>query len=571
MIWRSKTKQKELRLRKGVVLLSLLILCVALPVCRYGPRVYSRWEQHRLITQTRSLLAANDYARAILCLRRILELNPANLEASRLFAELADKVGRPEAVSFRERVCLLAPDSFDDAYAWAVSALKFGDLTRASEALKILKKTGENRAGYHEIAARIAVAERRPVEAHAEFSEALKLTPGDQMLQLQAAVLDIQSKNPAVREAARQALERLRRTPEQHIGALRALAVCYAGSGQIDRALQIARELMTSPGANFEDRLTYLSILQGTRNPGFTSYLTGLQESARNDPVQIAMLADWMNTHGLAMLNNDWLATLPPKTIATPPVAPKAAKAYILLADWKKLQTFTATPGWDDLEFMRLAFLSRALAENGDATGSDAQWKVAISMTADRPDRLEMLEKTAAEWNWDARLEDLLWFIADNSKHPQQALQLLATRYQRTGDTRKLYRAVTDLHNHDPTNVPLKNNWILLALLLNADTDRATQAAEELYNSNRSDPHVVATYAFSLYMADRTDDALAVMGTLSPEQLSEPTISAYYGMLLAALRKPDASKYLGHSKGAPLLPEEEQLVERAWESLDDKE
>ena len=563
MQWKSKTKRQERRLRKGVFLVSILLLSIALPVCRYGPRLYSRWEQHRLLAQARALLDAGDYRRSVLCLRQTLQLNPGNVEAVRIFADLADKTGKPDAVAFRERVSLLAPDSFDDAYAWATTALKYGDLAQAGEALAVLKRTGENREGYHEIAARIAVAARRPAEAKAEFSEALKLAPGDQPLQLEAAALDVQSNNAAVREAARQTLERLRKTPAQHTAALRALTAAYAFRGQLGPALPLARELATNSDASFEDRLIYLTILGSGRNPYFIAYLTGLQESVLNDPTRTAMLVSWLNTHGLAMMNSDWLATLPQDTVNKPPVAPETAETYILLAEWKKLKALTANPDWGDFEFMRLAYLSRALAQTGDSAGSDVQWKAAISAAADQPERLETLEKTAAAWRWDAKLEDLLWFIADNSKHPQQALETLANRYQHTGDTRKLYRAASGLLAHDPTNVALKNNWALLALLLHEDPDGALQAAQDLYNANSANPHIAATYAFALYMSNRTDDALDVMRKLPPEQLNIPSVAAYYGMMLAAIRSPEAGKYLDRAKEASLLPEEQKLLDKA--------
>ena len=75
MTWKSKTKQTERRLRTRSVLLTILILGVALPVCRYGPRLYSRWEQKRLGAETRRAIDAGDYRKAALSVRRIVELN----------------------------------------------------------------------------------------------------------------------------------------------------------------------------------------------------------------------------------------------------------------------------------------------------------------------------------------------------------------------------------------------------------------------------------------------------------------------------------------------------------------
>ena len=72
-------------------------------------------------------------------------------------------------------------------------------------------------------------------------------------------------------------------------------------------------------------------------------------------------------------------------------------------------------------------------------------------------------------------------------------------------------------------------------------------------------------------MTNRTDDALAVMRKLPPEQLNIPTISAYYGIMLAAIHSPDASKYLNQAKSVSFLPEEARLMEKARQSVSDKE
>jgi len=567
--WRSKSKSAEHRWRKRVVVLSIVILSVALPVCRYGARFYNRWEQRHLVSQARELMDAGDYRKAALALQRTLELNPANLEASRLFAELGDKLETPEAVSLRERVSLLAPDSYDDAYALAATGLKFGSLAIAQEGLGIMKKLAPDNAKTHEIEARVLVDTGRPGQAQEEFAKSLKLDPGNELVQLEAAVLDIQSPDAAKREAARETLEKLRSAQAEHIGALRALATTYAQGPDPAKSVPLAKELAADPKATFQDRLVYLTILRGLRSPDFVSYLTELQSSA-SDPLQVAMLVGWMNNHRLALLARDWLKKLPVETTTKPPVALKLAESDVLVADWNALLALTKDPSWGNFEFMRLAFLSRALDEKGDKTGSDLKWSAAAALAANSPNQLDTLEKTAAGWGWDGRLEALLWSIAGSSNHPQQALQTLAGRYEKIGDTRDLYRVMSELLDHDVTNSQLKNDWAMLSLLLQADPNGAVQAAEELYDANPTNPHTAATYAFALYMTNRTDDALDVMRKLPQEQLNIPSISAYYGIMLAAIRSPDATKYLNQAKGVHFLPEEESLLAKAREAMAEK-
>jgi hypothetical protein len=57
------------------------------------------------------------------------------------------------------------------------------------------------------------------------------------------------------------------------------------------------------------------------------------------------------------------------------------------------------------------------------------------------------------------------------------------------------------------------------------------------------------------------------MSSLTDEQLSDPSVGAYYGICLAALNDPRASRYLDAGKDALFLPEEKRLVEKARAAL----
>jgi cytochrome c-type biogenesis protein CcmH/NrfG len=568
--WKSKTQQKEHRWRRRILLLLIPVLCIALPVCRYGRRLYVKWEQTRLVAKSRADMEAGEFHDAALSLQRVLQLNPGNLEASRLFAELGDRLETPEAVSLRERVSLLLPDSFDDAYALASTALKFNNLAVAQEGFMIMKKLAPDDAKTHEIEARIDLDTGRKGLAQTEFATSLKLDPSNEQVQLESAILNIEAPDAAAREAARQTLERLRGVQSTHIGALRTLAAIYARSGQTGLAVPLAKELAADPKATFQDRLVYLTILRISGSADFTPYLSGLQQDAETTPLNAAMLAGWMNTHRLALLARDWLRKLPADMTRKPPVALKLAESDILAEDWDALMALTKDPDWESFEFMRLAYLSRAFLEKGNPDASAVQWDAAVALANSKPGQLDTLEKTAASWGWDGRLEKLLWSIAASSNHPQEALQTLAGRYEKVGDTRDLYHVMSELLDHDVTNSQLKNDWAMLSLLLQADPNGAVQAAEDLYDANSTNPHVAATYAFALFMTNRTDDALAVMQKLPQTDLDIPSISAYYGILLAAVRNPDATKYLNQAKGVHFLPEEESLLTKARSQMGEK-
>lgn len=563
MIWKSRAKVNEKRWRTRILIATAVILIGALPALRFGPRLASHWEQYRLISEARGLLAKDEYRKAALCLRRTLELNTNHLEATRLFGGMAEKLGRPEAITLRERASHLAPNSFEDAEAWGSLAQRIGDQQSTREALRIMERTGPNRAGYHLILARMAQAEGQRGEARGHFLAALQAEPKNDEVQLEAAELDLEATVPAIQQEAQKNLERLRALPRFHLPALRALAAYEGRKGRLELALPLTKELIADPGATFSDRLMHLSALHATDNPHFAAYLNDLEEEAKGKPGPTALLLGWLDVHSLDMLSRDLAEKLPPEMTAKPPVALKLVENCVLLSDWKKLLKLTEHAEWGESEYLRLAYLSRSLAETGEAAEAEAKWKAAVAAVAQQPDHLDELAQLAAAWRWRARQEALLWYIAGISKRPQAALQTLALTYSRAHDTRNLLRALASLLALSPGDFPLKNNWAMTALLMRSDLDRATEAAREVYEARPTDPHAAATYAFALFTNDRTDDALEVMRKLTPEQLAAPSIAAYYGLLLAALRDPEAPKYLDLARNAKLLPEEEQLITKA--------
>ena len=110
----------------------------------------------------------------------------------------------------------------------------------------------------------------------------------------------------------------------------------------------------------------------------------------------------------------------------------------------------------------------------------------------------------------------------------------------------------------------MQNNIAQLSLLLNLNADRGHRLARDLHEREPKNPVYASTYAFALHAKGDTKKALAVMNTLTAEQLRQPEIAAYYGIILAAAGEhAKAAEYLDLGEKAGLLPEEKALVEKA--------
>ena len=114
----------------------------------------------------------------------------------------------------------------------------------------------------------------------------------------------------------------------------------------------------------------------------------------------------------------------------------------------------------------------------------------------------------------------------------------------------------------------MKNNLAMTALLLDAQELKPYDLAREVYQKSPTNASYVSTYAFSLYLQGKNAEALKVMQTLKPQQLQNPSIAGYYGLILKATGdRARARTYLDWAAKAQLLPEEKKLFDQAKTGL----
>ena len=143
------------------------------------------------------------------------------------------------------------------------------------------------------------------------------------------------------------------------------------------------------------------------------------------------------------------------------------------------------------------------------------------------------------------------------------ALDALWTTALKTGTPAQRYSASKLLLKADPKNLQARANAFILALLTGQETEAPLRQVEAFYNANIAQTDAIVTYGLCLYQQGRRDDALKLMGALTPKQLREPRAALYYGIFLASTETPEkALDYLRIGIGAPMLPEERALLEK---------
>ncbi len=522
------------------------------------------WTQKRLLRQAHEFLNREDLRSASLTVRQTLQINPRNVEAARLMADIAERVAFPEAILWRGRVVELDPNVPSNRVIWARTALRFGEVAVADQALLGVPPAGQRTAAYHQTVAALALTLRQIPMAEAHFLQAARLEPRNPLNSLNLAITRLQSANSKVVEAARAALQQLKTDPVLRRDALRALLADAVARGANPRALALAEELQADPSATFRDRLLHLGMLCRLKRPEFAARLQQIQVQAGDRGPDLYEVILWMNANGMAAQALAWGKTLPSRTLTQPPVALGLADSYAALRDWDGLRQAMESAHWPGMDFLRLAHLSRAILEGGDAVSARVRWRAAVSATGGSPEALLMLAHLCQTWGWTSEIEELCWTLSQDPHWARWALITLYRQYEARRNARGLLKVVARAVELNPSDLAARNNLALLSLLLKVNTHEAGRIAREVYSEKPSNLACVSTYAFSLYSQGRTQKAIQLLEGLKPSQLENPNLAAYFGLFLASRGEIDrAQKYLKLAERARLLPEEQALLAKA--------
>ena len=556
---------------KKVLLFGLIIGLVILGGGYIGYRAYKSARQTRLVTQARNYLAKPNERKALLCLQRALRYNPKDVEACRLMAELSERVRSPDALIWRSRVVELKPRSLDDRLALAQTAMMFRDYASATNALGGVDAAGQKTAAYHNIAGDVAAAANRPAEAEAHFAEAARLEPQDLVPQLKLSVVRLYGTNTSVLADARAALQRISSNPTNsalRCQALRALAIDAMSHKQTDAALALSKALLKETNSVFADRVLRLGVLKETQNAELKPAIAAFQREAGTNIAKVYELSQWRKANTGPAETLTWLRSLPPSTQTNQTVALEVAECLTMLQDWKGLQTSIEKQSWAGLDFIRYAFMTRAL-RGQDLTGAaKGQWGLALKSANGQESSLAMLLRLAAAWKWQSEAEDILWTIVNRYPNDKWAFQALSQALFAGGRTRPLMMLCSQELKRSPSDLAIKNNLAMTALLLDAQEVKPNDLARELYQQAPTNSSFASTYAFSLHLQKKDAEALKIMQRLPPKALEDPSIAGYYGLVLKGTGSPAKAKiYLDWASKAKMLPEEEQLFGRARAGL----
>ncbi|MGD1083635.1 MAG: hypothetical protein ABSA47_02665 [Verrucomicrobiota bacterium] len=512
-------------------------------------------------------LAKSDARNAALSAQEVLRSDPNNLDATRMMAQFAEASRSPTALLWRGRVVELAPHSLDDRLALAQTALTMRDYATATNALEGVNTADKGKAAFHNIAGAVAAAANKPSEAEAHFLEATRLEPHNPAPQLNLAVVRLHGTNALDLAEARIVLQRLASNPTNsglRCQALRELTLDAMGNKHQDAGLALSKQLVQETNSAFTDRILRLEVLLETKSADFKPALATCQLEAATNQSKIYELGTWemaktSPTNALA-----WLRSLPLSTQTNQPATLLVAECYTASKDWRGLQAWLEKQHWAELEFLRHAFMTRALRGQELADTAKTEWEQALKSANSQKQSLVMLLRLAAQWNWVNEGEDLLQTIVNRYPQEKWATQALTQTMFAGGQTRSLMQLFSQELKRTPSDLTAKNNLAMIALLLDAKELKPHDLAREVYQQAPTNSSFAATYAFSLYVQGKSAEALKVMRQIKPQDLESPSIAGYYGIILKATGGgASAGVYLEKASKAALLPEERKLFAQA--------
>ncbi len=555
-----KTERVYVRLSLGII----LGLCLLVALSWGGRWAYVRWQERKLMRQAHVAFDKGDWRWSSLAAQRAYYLDDGSADACRTLADIAEKQSSDQAIEWRRRALAINPGSVPDRLALANTALHFSQPGIASEALAAVPAAAQKNSAYQAAAAKVALTKNDLGTAGKHLREAARLAPNDLNRALELAEFQLRSDEEAARAAGHATASRLKTTPQVRLDALHILLNNALRRHDNAESISLAKELDAAPEALPADRLLALGILRQYHDPDFAAALDRFQTESARSAGRAAQLIAWMNGHGLALLAMDWSTRLPPEILESLTVRLGLADAYVQLRDWTALRAMLGRGSWARVESLRLALLAKVDHETGKEDARDRDWADAVVKAENDPQRLDLLQKLALQWRWPEKSVAVLWLLADLPQTQQPSLQALYNYYAKERDTAGLYRTLTRLVGMLPEDSTVKNNYAQIALLLHAEPAKARALAHDLHEAQPKNPAFASTYAFGLFQNGEVPAALKVMQGLTAEQLHDPSVSAYYGIILAAAgQTEEAQKFLEAAKTAQLLPEEEKLVAQA--------
>lgn len=546
------------------VIITLLLISL-IPILGYvGFKSFKSWSQTRLVLAAQKYVKAGDFRNASLSAQRAIQINGNNLPACQLMAELAEAARSPHALYWRKRVVELDPNSMETRIALARAAITRGEFQTAKEAMDGIPEKARANASYEKTMGSLASAQRNITAAEAHFKEALRLVPNDPTARYNLGTLELLSTNKITSEKGRIALKELTTDATLHLEAWRELAWDAIRQSSYSNATECIEALLKEKNPAFVDRILNLEVLNRFDKAQLPAAIAATKPIASTNASALYQLSEWLGKNNLSKEALEIILSTSLEIRTNMPIPIVMSDAYAALGDWDGLLAALDRQNWDELEYFRHAIRAKAFLSKGEKSDFQNAWRKATALAGRRLEFMMHLSRLALAYRWNTEAIEILSNVVNVRPTELAAVNTLNELLVAQGDTRRLQQLYAKISETTPTDLKVKNNLALATMLLDPKSKHAYDLAEDLYAKQPENPVFVSTYAFSLHLQNKDQEALQVFRKLNGQKLEIPSVATYYGLILAATGdKTNAPKYLDLALKNRLLPEEAQLIKQA--------
>jgi len=549
------------RLALGLFLLVILTFLglAALPTYR----VLKRWRADQLMGRADKAVERGALVEAYQSARSAYGLDPNNLRALRMLADMYEGSGAAETLAYRRALAEQGGASPQDRAAYLRTAIRAGRLDLADEFLKKIGIAGRSDPEVAAIAADLLRLRGQPEEARrleAESAAAAQSGQEGKASLLKARGM-LDSPDPATRASARADLFQLGKSGEPEArDALRLIA----GSSDRNEAetQELVRLLEADPRASAADRLLAKSLLLEIRPDWRGAVLEEMKKLyAGGTEEERLALAEFLLRYG------------DPEGVLDLPVTRKG-RPFLLRLDalarlgrWNTIreELVLASAQKDALDpFFIEVFQARVAQEMREISMADVRWKGALAKAAGHPQKMEFLANFAEK---SGNLAIATEAYRSMVKFPATAvpgyLGLIRVAEKRA-DTRQLRDIMAELSRQLPQDPAPKNDLAYLNLLFNEKVDDSLQVAQELVANLPDRAAYRTTLALAYLRKKQPTEALAAYDQAEINwSTALPGWKAVRAAVLAANGRDAEARSLALSiNWDRLKPQERDLVSR---------
>lgn len=548
-----------------------IVLCLlALAVCWHQSaglhRAWSEYRANSYAARAVALADAGAFDAARMACQKALLLNKNCLRAFRAMLQPGMATNMQEILFLRSRVADLDPADTANLRVLAIASISTGRTELANQAVNDLALHFGDDSDILELRARLAAAKGDIRDAASFARRLLEKNPDNTAGRLILALSQINEDAPATRDAAEKELQALVSIDAVKTEALRGLLQLALRKGDNQGALPIAEALVASPRAEFADWLVRARLVLDAQPARFEELLADLTKRAGNNPSDLNLVAGWLRKNGRTDRVDAWIDAS--EALRKDPVTAQMIRVETCIQqqDWERLRAILKNADWKNLNFLRDAYLARALREQNMQSQFLNAWHNATAMAVKNPAYYKMLADTIRPWpGWSDEYRDFLWRAPLASfQNATWALSELYRHYLGKKDTVSLLRVSRAILEVDSSNLFGRIHVAFYSLLLNDTPGKAMMIADELYRAHPDQPAIAATRALSFLKSNDADDAVKALEKLPADALKQLDTAPVYAIALARAGKLEhAREVAGAIDRNQLLPEERAMLEEA--------